>query len=97
MKEIGPTMDYKGVPWAYSALKAKFWKFDARILIPIGLFFLHWSSYTLALALCSIMFFYILDYFGLSLETFFYRFRAILVGPIRASEEIERLRRRAGI
>jgi hypothetical protein len=60
----------------------------------LGLFLLHWSILTFAIALVSILILLILDRFGLPVNVALLYLRSFLAGTIRPALETSLIRRR---
>jgi hypothetical protein len=80
--------------WSYTALRPRFFMFDARLVFPLGLWLLHWSWATFALALASAVLFMALERRGIPLDTALLMARARLAGPERPAVQLSVLRRR---
>ncbi|MDR3135682.1 MAG: IcmT/TraK family protein [Deltaproteobacteria bacterium] len=83
------------IPWAYSALRPRLWKLDARAVFPLLAWLLHWSWWTLGVALAGVLILAIMDWTGLPPETCLGRARCFLLGDLRPLIEPGILRRRA--
>ena len=88
-------MGAEGPAWAFTALRPRLFKFDARAVFPLGLWLLHWSWWTLWVALGALAILALLDFMGLPLEVAAARSRAILAGRIRPATDVLAMRRRA--
>ncbi|MDR2354418.1 MAG: IcmT/TraK family protein [Deltaproteobacteria bacterium] len=80
--------------YSFSAIRPKFFFLDARAIFPLGLFLLHWSILTFAIALVSILILLILDRFGLPVNVALLYLRSFLAGTIRPALETSLIRRR---
>jgi hypothetical protein len=56
---------------------------DGLSVFPIGLWFLHWSDLTFAIALISVLFFALAERLSLPFPLVWIRLRALLVGKLR--------------
>ena len=83
------------VPWACSALRPRFWRLDAKAVFPLLVWLLHWSWWTLGVALVGIMVLAAMDWTGLPPEACLARIRCRLLGDLRPIHEPGLLRRRA--
>jgi intracellular multiplication protein IcmT len=70
-------------------------KLDARAVFPLGLWLLHWSWWTLWVALSALAILTALDWAGLPPEVAAARLRAVLAGRIRPAADVAAMRRRA--
>jgi hypothetical protein len=84
----------KPVPWAWTAVQARFGPIDARGLGPLGLYLLHWTYLTLFLALAAVLALWLLERRGLTVRTIWPYLRALLVGPERPVTDVTRFRQR---
>lgn len=82
-------------PWADSALRPRLWRLDAKAVFPLLVWLLHWSWWTLGVALVGILVLAVMDFTGLPPETCLARFRCLLVGPVRPIVRPGVLRERA--
>jgi hypothetical protein len=82
------------VPWAYSAIRPKFFFLDAYSIFPIGLWFLHWSDLTFGIALVCVFFLVITERLGLPLPLMWIYLRARLVGNLRPQGDLALYRKR---
>jgi intracellular multiplication protein IcmT len=81
--------------WSYTALRPKLWRLDARAVFPLGLWLLHWSWWTLAVAVAGVAALAAADWLGLPPEAALARLRASLVGPARPAADRTLWRRRS--
>jgi intracellular multiplication protein IcmT len=81
--------------WCHTALRARLFKLDARAAFPVGLWLLHWSWWTLAIAAAAVIALALSDWAGLPPEAALARLRAELVGPIRPASDRGLWRRRS--
>ncbi|MDR1079653.1 MAG: IcmT/TraK family protein [Deltaproteobacteria bacterium] len=82
--------------WSYTAARPRLFVFDARLVYPLGLWLLHWSWATFAVAAVSAAVFLVLERLGIPLDTALLMARARLVGPVRPAVELSVLRGRCG-
>lgn len=71
--------------WRNNARPARFWIFDARAGIGLLVFALHWSLFTLKIALVSFAVFGLLERFGFTVAVAGRWVRARIAGPVRRS------------
>lgn len=71
--------------WRNNGRPARFWLFDARAGIGLMVFMLHWSAFTLKVALISFVTFGLLERFGFSVTVAGRWARSRLAGPVRQS------------
>lgn len=71
------------VQWRNTARSVRFFAFDARAAAPLLVTILHTRVWTLTLSLIIIIFFVVLERFGLSLNIALRRFRLWITGPYR--------------
>jgi intracellular multiplication protein IcmT len=83
------------ITWAHSALRPRLWRLDARAVFPVLLWLVHWSWWTLGLALSGILALALTDLAGLPPGDCLARLRSILVGSLRPATDPAALRRRA--
>ncbi|MDR0549565.1 MAG: IcmT/TraK family protein [Deltaproteobacteria bacterium] len=81
-------------PWAWTALKPRFFILDARVVFPLGLWLLRWAWLTLFLALFSVTLLAILERRGLTLAAAWPLLKVKLTGPEREVGERRRFRER---
>jgi intracellular multiplication protein IcmT len=81
--------------WAYTALRPRLFRLDARAVFPLGLWILHWSWPTLWAAMAGLALLTLMDWMGFTPETALERFRAVLAGKIRPATDVLAMRRRA--
>jgi intracellular multiplication protein IcmT len=75
-------------------VRPKLFFLDARLAFPLGLWLLHWSWWTFALAAASFLIFLVLELMGVPPDAALLAARARLVGPVRPATEVSVLRRR---
>jgi intracellular multiplication protein IcmT len=75
--------EFLGLPWAFSALRPRFWRLDAKAVFPLLVWLLHWSWWTLGLALAGIFILAVMDWTGLPPETCLGRLRCRALGDLR--------------
>jgi intracellular multiplication protein IcmT len=84
-----------GVPWAYSALRPKLWRLDAKAVFPLLVWLLHWSWWTLGLAAAGVLALALMDWTGLPPETCLARLRCLMAGDLRPLVETSVIRGRS--
>jgi intracellular multiplication protein IcmT len=87
--------DFLGLPWAFSALRPRFWRLDAKAVFPLLVWLLHWSWWTLGLALAGIFVLAVMDWTGLPPETCLGRLRCRALGDLRPLVDLAIYRQRA--
>lgn len=75
----------KEAHWRDSARPVKFFIWDGKTAFPLVLFLLHMSWITLAIAVGSVTFFTILNYFGYRIDVFFRIVRNTIAGRRKAA------------
>ena len=85
----------EGPAWALTALRPRLFRFDARAVFHLGLWLLHWSWWTLWVALGALAILVLLDWMGLPPEAAAARLRVVLAGRIRPASDLFAMRRRA--
>lgn len=69
--------------WCDTALQPRLGPLDARVVFPVGLWFLHWAYWTFVLALAAIAFLVALDKAGLPVNSAVRQFRTFILGRRR--------------
>jgi intracellular multiplication protein IcmT len=77
------SIDLSNVHWRNTARSVRFFAFDARAAAPLLVTILHTRIWTLVLSIIIILFFVLLERFGLTLNIAMRRFRLWLTGPYR--------------
>jgi intracellular multiplication protein IcmT len=70
--------------WRDSARSVKFFIWDGKTAFPLVIFLMHMSWWTLGIAIASITFFTVLNYFGYSIDVFFRIVRNWIAGKRKA-------------
>jgi intracellular multiplication protein IcmT len=89
------TNDQDNAPWCHTALVPRLFCLDARAVFPLGIWLLHWSKTTFAIALISVLFLLALERIGLPLDACLGYFRVLLVGRLRPATDLWELRKRS--
>lgn len=71
--------------WRNTMMPVRLYLVDARALIPVMIFLVHWRLYTLYLAGAGIALFTVLEWFGLTFPVARRTIRRYLVGSVRAA------------
>jgi intracellular multiplication protein IcmT len=80
------------VPWAWTAVRPRLFWLDARSVFPLLLWLVHWSWWTLTVALASLALLTFLERRGLTLPSVWPLVRLLITGAERPVEERRRLR-----
>lgn len=80
--------------WSYTAPFPKFFFVDARAILPLSVFMLHWSYETFYFALIGVVFFAVVLYFGYSPSSFVSMVIVKLYGGNRQLSDVMVTRRR---
>lgn len=81
--------------WRNTMQPIRLWVIDARALIPLLIFMVHWSFLTLKIAGAGIAMFAALEWFGIRFEAALRILRGWIYGPIRPALPARRKRRLA--
>ena len=79
--------------WRNTMVPIRVYVFDARAMVPIMIFLLHWRWSTLYLALAGIAVFTLLEWLGLTFPAALRTLRRLLVGRVRPAVPAWRRRR----
>jgi intracellular multiplication protein IcmT len=69
--------------WRYTGRPVMLFVLDARAAFPLLLFVVWWAWWTFYLAVASMVFFTVINWFGLTVPAFFRMARRLIVGPVR--------------
>ncbi len=69
--------------WRDTGRSVKVWILDARACFPVLIFVIYWSWTTFFIAFFSIVFFSVINWFGLTVPASFRFMRRLLAGPYR--------------
>ena len=80
--------------WCDSALQPQLGPLDARAIFPLGLWLMHWSYWTLSIAVAAIGLLVMLDKIGLPVNVALRQLRTTIVGRKRPVQDTVTFRRR---
>lgn len=81
--------------WRDTGLKPKFFFMDARALMGMFIFALHWSKITFYISSGTVVFFYVVSYLGFTPKSLLMCLRSVIFGRIRQSKDDYHALRRA--
>lgn len=66
--------------WRDSARSVKFFMLESEAVFPFLILIIHWSWWTLGIAIAATLFFSVLIHYGLNMKTFFRALRSFIAG-----------------
>jgi hypothetical protein len=80
--------------WSYTAVRPRLFIFDARLAYPLGLWLLHWSWATFAVAAVSALILIALERMGVPPDGALLMLRCRVLGPLRPAIDLSVMRKR---
>jgi intracellular multiplication protein IcmT len=72
--------------WRDSARSPRFFLVDARAAFPIFLLFMHFRTWTVILAVVSIIFFGVLEHYGFTVPVFLRSIKTFIAGKVKSAQ-----------